>query len=80
MSATKTPLVCVIIPPYKGSPYIQQAIQRVFTQLSPNRGLIIFDDSSSDNTLAVVQYCIKKFRSNEKQFKFRLIQLMKLLL
>ena len=52
----------VIIPVYNGEKFIKNAIESVFMQTVSDWELIIVNDGSSDNTLAVLE----KYRENEK--------------
>ena len=48
----------VIIPLYNKAPYIRKALESVFAQTYTDFELIIVDDGSSDNSLAVAKQCI----------------------
>lgn len=52
----------VIIPVYNGEKFIDKAIESVFAQTVTDWELVIVNDGSSDNTLAVLE----KYRDNEK--------------
>lgn len=49
------PLVSVVIPNYNHSAYLQQRIETVLSQNYPNFEVIIMDDCSTDNSLAVIE-------------------------
>ncbi len=49
------PLVSVGIPTYNGERFIAEAIATIFAQTYPNLELIICDDGSSDQTVAIAQ-------------------------
>lgn len=49
------PLVSVGIPTYNGERFIAEAIATIFAQTYPNLELIICDDGSSDQTIAIAQ-------------------------
>ena len=48
----------VIIPLYNKAPYVKKALESVFAQTYTDYELIIVDDGSSDNSLAVAKQCI----------------------
>ena len=50
-----TPLVSVILNVYNGEDYVADAIQSVLDQTYENLELIVADDASSDNTLAIIR-------------------------
>lgn len=49
------PVVSVITPAYNVAPYIGQCIESVQAQTLPDWEMIIVDDASTDDTVAVVQ-------------------------
>lgn len=49
------PLVSVVIPAYNAEPWIGEAIESVLEQRMESWELIVVDDGSNDNTVAVVQ-------------------------
>lgn len=53
-SSTDRPLISVVLPTYNREVYIKRAIDSVLCQTYENLELIIVDDKSADNTLAVV--------------------------
>lgn len=48
------PLISVCIPTYNGATYIEAAMESVYKQTYTNIEIIISDDASSDNTLALI--------------------------
>lgn len=51
----KIPKVSVVFPVKNGEKYISEAIESTLAQTYPDFELLIFDDNSSDNTLAIVR-------------------------
>jgi len=49
------PLVSVIIPCYNGIPWVRHALRSTLRQTYPNIEVILVDDGSTDDTLAVVE-------------------------
>jgi len=54
------PLVSIIIPVYNSSAYLAETIQSAMAQTWPNKEVIIVDDGSTDNSLAIA----RDFESN----------------
>ncbi|MFD1064142.1 glycosyltransferase family 2 protein [Winogradskyella litorisediminis] len=54
MKTDNRPLVSICIPTYNGASYIEECINSALAQSYNNFELIISDDASSDNTLAIV--------------------------
>jgi glycosyltransferase involved in cell wall biosynthesis len=52
---SSTPLVSIIIPLYNAEKYIAEAITSAKTQTWPNIEIIVIDDGSTDNSLAVAK-------------------------
>jgi GT2 family glycosyltransferase len=48
-----TPLVSIIIPTFDRPRYLQEAIEAVLAQTYPNIEVLIFDNGTLDETLAV---------------------------
>jgi glycosyltransferase involved in cell wall biosynthesis len=61
-TATRTPLVSVIIPVYNGSRYIVQAVESALRQTFTNLEIIIVDDGSTDRTQQVLQPYFDRIR------------------
>lgn len=49
-----SPVVSVIMPAFNAAPYIRQALDSVFAQHFPDLEIIVVDDGSTDDTLAVL--------------------------
>lgn len=49
------PLVSVIIPAYNAEKYVEQAIRSIMNQTYKNLEILVTDDSSTDNTLKILQ-------------------------
>lgn len=54
MGCAEKPLVSVIMPAYNAARYIRESVQSVQNQTFDNWELIVIDDCSEDNTVAVV--------------------------
>ncbi|MBD0341043.1 MAG: glycosyltransferase family 2 protein, partial [Microcoleus sp. Co-bin12] len=61
-TATRTPLVSVIIPVYNGSRYIVQAVESALAQTFTNLEIIVVDDGSTDSTHQVLQPYLDRIR------------------
>lgn len=66
MINSEHPLVSVIIPAYNHDKYVERAIHSVLTQTYPHIELIVVDDGSTDDTLAVIEQVRSK---SKKDFK-----------
>jgi glycosyltransferase involved in cell wall biosynthesis len=55
MSEIAAPVVSVCIPAFRGAPHIAAAIESVLQQSHADFELVIIDDNSSDETVAIVQ-------------------------
>ncbi|MEP6611841.1 MAG: glycosyltransferase [Mucilaginibacter sp.] len=51
------PLVSIIIPLYNAEKYVAEAIRSAQNQTWPNKEIIVVDDGSTDNSLAVANSC-----------------------
>ena len=49
------PLVSVILPVYNGAEYVGAAIESALTQTYRNLEIIVVDDGSTDQTLAILK-------------------------
>jgi hypothetical protein len=53
-SATRSPLVSVVIPTYSSAALVRQALESALDQTYPNHEIIVVDDGSSDGTREVL--------------------------
>jgi len=51
----KPPHVCVVIPCYNAAPWIEKTITSALTQSYPSKEVIVVDDGSTDDSIAVVR-------------------------
>lgn len=62
-------MISVCIPTYNGEKYIRKQLESILSQLSYNDEIIISDDSSTDNTIQIVEKLndprIKIFKNNK---------------
>jgi glycosyltransferase involved in cell wall biosynthesis len=61
-TATRTPLISVIIPVYNGDRYIVQAVESALRQTFTNLEIIVVDDGSTDRTQQVLQPYFDRIR------------------
>ena len=66
MATEKIPLVSVIIPMYNSAKFIPQALENLLCQTMKDFEVIVVDDCSTDNSIAVVESFIPKFNSANK--------------
>lgn len=52
---TSSPLVSVCIPTWNGGLYVKRSVESVLSQTYPNIEIIVSDDASRDDTLAVIE-------------------------
>ena len=57
-NTSRQPKLSVIIPLYNKAPYVKKALESVFAQTYTDFELIIVDDGSSDDSLAIAKQCI----------------------
>ena len=55
MSNKEVPLVSICMPTYNGEAFIAESLESAIIQSYPNLEIIISDDASKDNTLAIVE-------------------------
>ncbi len=55
MSSKTTPAITVIIPMYNAEKYIGECLQSLLNQTLKNFEVIVVDDCSTDNSLAVAE-------------------------
>lgn len=60
MNKVEFPLVSICIPTYNGATYIEEAMQSAINQTYPNLEIIVSDDASKDDTLAIIQSFISQ--------------------
>jgi len=60
LNKSNSPLVSICIPTYNGSTYIKETLDCAINQTYSNIEIIITDDNSSDNTVAICQEYAKK--------------------
>ena len=70
---TSTPLVSVAMATYNGADYLKEQISSILGQSYPNLEIIITDDASSDETLAILRDFEKSYQ-RIKIFRHRLNQ------
>lgn len=69
--SNKYPLVSVVIPSYNHAKYIEDSIQSIIDQDYQNIELIIIDDGSKDNSIAVIEGMISACKDRFLRFEFR---------
>lgn len=55
-----TPTISVVIPTYNSAPFIRETLASILSQTEPLFEVIISDDGSTDNTVAVVEEIIRE--------------------
>jgi alpha-1,6-rhamnosyltransferase len=58
---TQTPLVSIVAPCYNAEKYLEEAIQSIFGQEYPNFEVIVVDDGSTDNSVALLKQLQKTY-------------------
>ena len=58
---TQVPLVSIVAPCYNAEKYLEEAIQSIFGQEYPNFEVIIVDDGSTDNSVALLKQLQKTY-------------------
>lgn len=61
---TSEPLVSVCIPTYNGEKYLREALASIINQNYPNLEIIISDDGSTDQTVAIAESLTEEFTGN----------------
>ena len=61
MAKEKNPAISVIIPMYNTEKYIEECLQSLLNQTLKNFEVIVVDDCSTDNSVAIVQKVIPAF-------------------
>ena len=64
------PKVSILIPVYKAEKYISQCLESVLRQTYNNLEIIIVDDASPDNSIAIAESLIQK---NENKFDIKIL-------
>ncbi|MBL8002787.1 MAG: glycosyltransferase [Flavobacteriales bacterium] len=54
-TTTEQPLVSICMPTYNGARYVEEALRSAFAQTYPAMELVVSDDASTDDTLAIVE-------------------------
>lgn len=67
MAKTKMPIVSVIIPMYNAEKYIEECLQSLLNQTLKNLEIIVVDDCSTDNSLAVAKKMTQQFSMNDDE-------------
>ena len=62
------PLISVVITNYNYSQYIEKAIQSICEQTYPNIELLIYDDGSTDQSIAVIETILPSISLTKVQF------------
>lgn len=66
-----TPLISVAMACYNAEFHIRDAIKSIVTQDYPNWELVIVDDKSKDNSLKIIDQCIREFNIADKTKVFK---------
>ena len=67
MPKAKIPFVTVIIPMYNSEDYIEECLQSLLNQSLKNLEVIIIDDCSTDNSVAVAKKMAQQFSMNDDE-------------
>jgi alpha-1,6-rhamnosyltransferase len=60
-TSTQAPLISIVAPCYNAEKYLEDAIKSIFAQQYPNFEVIVVDDGSSDNSIALLKQLQKTY-------------------
>ena len=63
------PLLSVIIPMYNAEKYIWQCLDSVLTQTLDHYEVLVVDDRSTDQSVAIVERMIEQHRGGEEKYR-----------